>query len=191
MGQQETASQAEEVKQQAQEKAGDIAGRVQSTVRTQVDERTTQAGEQLSTVSEDLRKVGEQLGEDAGPAGSIAQQAADRTERLSSYLNDADADRLIADIEDFSRRQPWLVLAGAAVLGFGAARFLKASSADRYHGSSSSSESTASTQTLPASGQSSAPPAPLGVTHDELAGGPLTPEPRAAEGTSVPVEARR
>jgi hypothetical protein len=39
---------------------------------------------------------------------------------------------MLDEVEDFARRQPWVVALGAAGVGFAAARFLKASSGDRY-----------------------------------------------------------
>jgi hypothetical protein len=47
-------------------------------------------------------------------------------------LREKDSDALLADVEDFARRQPWAVGAGALVLGFVGSRFLKASSGRRY-----------------------------------------------------------
>jgi len=62
----------------------------------------------------------------------LAEQAADRAERVSRYLTDSDADRILGDVEDFGRRQPWAVIAGGLALGLVASRFLKASSSRRY-----------------------------------------------------------
>ncbi len=130
---------AEEVKGQAQEKAQDLSRQARGRAVEQVDQRSTQAGEQVSTVAGDVRSVGEELrrqGKD-GPA-KIADQAADRADRLGSYLQDSDADRILGDLEDFGRRQPWAVVAGGLALGFVASRFLKASSRQRYETSASS-----------------------------------------------------
>ena len=130
---------AEEVKGQAQEKAQDLSRQARGRAVEQVDQRSTQAGEQVSTVAGDVRSVGEELrrqGKD-GPA-KIADQAADRADRLGSYLQDSDADRILGDLEDFGRRQPWAVVAGGLALGFVASRFLKASSRQRYETSTSS-----------------------------------------------------
>ena len=107
------------------------AGR--SRLREQVDQRSTQAGERISSTSSDLRSVGQELrkqGKDT-PA-RLADPAADRVERVGSYLGQSDADRILRDVEDFGRRQPLAVLAGGMVLGIAAARFLKASSSRRY-----------------------------------------------------------
>ena len=62
----------------------------------------------------------------------MAEQVADRAESFGSYLRDADGERLLRDVEDVARRQPWLVAAGGLALGFAASRFLKASSSRRY-----------------------------------------------------------
>ena len=122
-----------EVAGQAQEKAQEAAGQAKGRAREEIDRRSTEAGQQVKTTADDIRSVGEQLrsqGKD-GPA-RIADQAAERAQRVGGYLEDADADRILRDVEDLARRQPWAVVAGGVVLGFAAARFLKASSSDRY-----------------------------------------------------------
>ncbi|MFL5827498.1 MAG: hypothetical protein ACJ76V_13315 [Thermoleophilaceae bacterium] len=126
----ETAQQAAE---QAQEKAQEVAGQARGRLHEQVDQRSTQAGRQVGQAAQDARSIGEQLrsqGKD-GPA-RLADQAADRAERVGSYLESSDGDKLLRDIEDFGRRQPLAVVAGGLALGFAASRFLKASSEDRY-----------------------------------------------------------
>jgi cell division septum initiation protein DivIVA len=124
---------AHEVAGEAQEKAQEMAGKAQEGVRQQLDDRTTKAGEQVSSTAQDLRSVGEELrkqGKDT-PA-KLADRAAEQTEKVGTYLKEADADRMLHDVEDFGRQRPWAVLAGGMVLGVAAARFLKASSRSRY-----------------------------------------------------------
>jgi len=124
---------AREVAGQAQEKAQDFAGQARERVQTQVDQRSTEAGQTVSQKAEDLKAVANELrnrGED-GPARA-AEQAADRVQRFGSYLQEADGQRILGDVEDFGRRQPWIALAGGVALGIAAARFLKASSSERY-----------------------------------------------------------
>jgi hypothetical protein len=124
---------AQQIAGQAQEKAGEAAQQAQSRLREQVDQRSTQAGERVGSTASDMRAVAEQLrrqGKDQ-PA-RLAEQAADRAERLGSYLTESDADRILRDVEDLARRQPWAVVAGGLFLGFAASRLLKASSTDRY-----------------------------------------------------------
>jgi hypothetical protein len=118
---------------QAKEQAQQAAGQARSTLRDQVDQRSTQAGEKVGTLATDVRSVGEQLREQGkDQPAKLADQAAERAERLGSYLKDNDADRILGDVEDFGRRQPWVVVAGGVALGLLASRFLKASSSRRY-----------------------------------------------------------
>jgi len=119
--------------QLAQDKAQGALGQARSRLRDQIDQRSTQAGEQVQSTVQDVRSMAEQLrsqGKDT-PA-RVAEQVADRAESFGSYLRDADGERLLRDVEDVARRQPWLVAAGGLALGFAASRFLKASSSRRY-----------------------------------------------------------
>ncbi len=114
-----------EVRQKSQE----IRGQAGSRVREQIDTRSTQAGEQVQSLAEAVRGSGEQLRNQGNERQArIAEQAAERTERLGGYLRESDADRILGDLEGFARRQPWLIAVLGAGVGFLAARFLKASS---------------------------------------------------------------
>jgi len=129
----EAQDKAQEVAGQAQEKAREAAGKAQEGVRQQIDQRSTEAGERVTGTAQDLRSVGEELrkqGKD-GPA-KLADRAAEQTERVGSYLKDNGPDRMLEDVEDFGRQRPWAVLAGGVAVGVLAARFLKASSRNRY-----------------------------------------------------------
>jgi hypothetical protein len=119
--------------EQAKEKAQQAAGQAKGTLRDQVDQRSTQAGEKVGGLASDMRSVGQQLREQGkDQPARLADQAADRAERLGGYLRDNDADTILGDVEDFGRRQPWVVIAGGVALGLVASRFLKASSSRRY-----------------------------------------------------------
>lgn len=124
--------QLDDAKAQAQEKAQEAKAKASDQVRTQVDQRSTQAGEQLGKQVSDIKAVGDQLREQGkdGPA-KVADQVAERGERLSAYLTDSDSDRILRDLEDLGRKQPLAVVAGGIALGFAASRFLKASSRQR------------------------------------------------------------
>ena len=135
---QQAQAKAGEVKDQAQEKARDVASQARGRAVDQIDQRSTQAGTQVTTAASDIRSVGEELRRQGkeSPA-KIADQAAERAEQLGNYLQESDAERILQDVEDFGRRQPWAVVAGGLALGFMASRFLKASSRQRYEQSSS------------------------------------------------------
>jgi gas vesicle protein len=141
-GAEQAKEKAGEVAGQAQEKAQEAAGQAKGRAREEIDRRSTEAGQQVKTTADDIRSVGDQLREQGkdGPA-KIADQAAERAQKLGGYLEDSDADRILRDVEDLARRQPWAVVAGGVVLGFAAARFLKASSSQRYQQSYGSGSS--------------------------------------------------
>ncbi len=124
---------AREVGSQVGEMTQDAREQARGRARDEVDRRSTQAGEQVSSTAEALRRTGSQLRDEGKDMPArVADQAAERAERLGGYLQEADADRILRDIEDFGRRRPWVLAAAGATLGFLASRFLKASSSRRY-----------------------------------------------------------
>jgi uncharacterized protein (DUF3084 family) len=124
---------AQRVAGQAQEKAQEAASQAQEKVREQIGQRSTEAGEKVGTMSEDMRAVGQELRRQGKEApANLADKAAERADRVGTYLQDSDADKLLSDIEDFGRRRPLVVLVGGLALGIAGARFLKASSRRRY-----------------------------------------------------------
>jgi hypothetical protein len=123
--------------QLTQDKTRGALGQARGRLRDQVDQRSTQAGDQVQSAAQDVRKVAEQLrGQGKETPARVAEQVADRAESFGSYLRDADGERLLGDVEAFARRQPWLVAVGGLALGFAASRFLKASSSRRYQAGS-------------------------------------------------------
>jgi hypothetical protein len=119
--------------EQAREKAQRATGEARSRVRDQVDQRSTQAGERIAGGAEDARSVGEHLrSQGKERPAMLADQAAERAERVADYLKRSDGDAILRDVEGFGRERAWAVMAGGLVLGFAASRFLKASSSRRY-----------------------------------------------------------
>jgi hypothetical protein len=119
--------------QQIQEKASEAKVRTRERLRKQIDTRSTEAGEQMTSAASALRQTAQQLrGDRQEPQARMVEELAARTERFGRYLTETDGDRLLRDVERIARRRPWLVAGGGAVLGFLAARFTKASSSRRY-----------------------------------------------------------
>jgi hypothetical protein len=116
------------------ETAQNAVNQGKSFLGKQVDERSTVIGQQIGSLAQDLRNVGDHLRENgtvSGAAGYV-DQGAELVEKVAQYLQDADSDRLIGDLEDYARRQPLAIAGAALVLGFAASRFLKTSSVRRY-----------------------------------------------------------
>ena len=128
----------EQAKDKAKEQAQQAAGQAKGAARTQIDQRSTEAGQKVGGFASDVRTISEQLREQGkDQPAKLADQAAERAERVGKYLESSDADRILHDVEDFGRRQPWAVIGGGVVLGLIASRFLKASSTRRYEQRSS------------------------------------------------------
>jgi len=115
-----------------------------SFVSKQIDQRTTAVGEQIGSIADDLRRVGDQLRENgtASLATDYVDQGAEIIDRVGRYLQEADADQLIHDLEAFARRRPLMFASAAAVAGFAVSRFLKTSSARRFSASSAAATSS-------------------------------------------------
>jgi hypothetical protein len=169
---------ATEVAGQAQEKAQQAAGQAREQVRTQIDQRSTDAGEKVRTQGSDLRAVGDQLREQGkdGPA-KLADQAADHVERAGRWLSESDADKILHDVEDVARRNPWAIATGGVALGFAASRFLKASSSERYQ--ARGAETAPPTRALP---RPSEPDEPRFVSNAGAAADPSVPPPQRPGG---------
>jgi ElaB/YqjD/DUF883 family membrane-anchored ribosome-binding protein len=121
--------------EQIEVKAGELKGDAAFQVREQIEQRSTQAGEQVQAVGQALRSGVEQLRtEGKGASADVVDKLAKKADDLGDYLQSATPDRILGDIEDFARRRPWLMAGAAAVAGFMTSRFVKASSDRRYEG---------------------------------------------------------
>jgi hypothetical protein len=119
-------------------------------VRDEVDRRSTEAGDQAGSVADAIRQASQQLREQGkDQAAKPMEQAADRVESAGRWLRDSDGDRILHDVEDFGRRNPLAVAAGGLAIGFALSRLLKASSTDRYRGSTSAGNGSPGRAGLP------------------------------------------
>jgi len=141
-GSESTGEQLRDKGQEAAATAKDAAGRAgeqtKTFMRDQFEQRMSQGADQVSSTAEDLRSIGQELRnkDKEGPA-KLAEQLADRIERVADYMKSADADRILRDSEEFGRQRPWAVMVGGLALGFALSRFLKVSSSSRYGSGSS------------------------------------------------------
>ena len=117
----------------AQEKASELREHGSARLRDQFDQRSRDAGLQVRSLAEALRRSGNELSNDGNTqAAQLTGQAADRIERLGTYLEQKSGDELMRDVESFARRRPWMLAGLGMLAGVAAARFMKASSEQRY-----------------------------------------------------------
>jgi hypothetical protein len=109
----QTQAKASELTGQAQESAQKAADQAKGKLREQIDQRSQRAAAQVNQQATDLRAVSDSLREQGkhGPANA-AGKLAEYAEQVGGYLREKDAEALLADAEEFGRRQPWAVAAG-------------------------------------------------------------------------------
>ena len=118
----------EQTKQKAQDLAGQAQQKATQRVESGLAKGKSQAAETLNTVAQSLVISGQQLRErNQQGVSRFVDQAADRVQRVSNYLQKTDLSEIVDSAEQFARRRPALFLGGAFALGLLGARFLKSS----------------------------------------------------------------
>ena len=153
----EVKDQGEEIISAAQEqitaKAHELGGEANLQIREQLDQRSTQAGEQLQAIGKTFQSGANQLrSEGKDVPARVVEEVARRADDVGGYLQSAEADRILGDIEAFARRRPWLTAGVGALAGFLASRFVKASGSRRYEGAHSNSGYSPSMRSLTSGG---------------------------------------
>ena len=124
--------------EQLSTKAHELGEDLSFQVREQLDRRSTHAGEQVQAMGHALQSGIEQLrSEGKDLPANVMTQVAERAEDLGTYLQSAQADRMLVDLERFARRRPWVTAGLGVFAGFVASRFVKASADRRYDASRS------------------------------------------------------
>jgi hypothetical protein len=130
---QQTGGQNQDLLQHAKRAGGEIVSQVQQQASTQIDRGKETATNELSQVVNAVKQLGQTLssGEANGPIARFAAQYSDKAanslERMTNYIREQDAQRLLNDVQNFGRRQPALLLGGAFLLGFAGARLIRSS----------------------------------------------------------------
>ena len=119
-----------EAGQDAVDSAGHLASRAADLGIRQADRGREMAASGLQNVADSIRRVSLDMEADQPQIATIADTAAEQADRVATYLRTTDARQVIGNVEDVARRQPFLFLGGAFLLGLAASRFLKAASVD-------------------------------------------------------------
>ena len=111
----------------AGEQAGQVASEASQQVRELVHqtrgELTEQAATQQKRVAGGLRSLGEELhsmaqnSEQKGPATDLVKQAAERSGKVASWLEDREPGNVVEEVTRFARQRPGAFLAIAAGAG--------------------------------------------------------------------------
>ena len=119
----------------AQDKVGELREQGSVQLRDQFDRRSAEAGAQVRSVAQALRRASNDVrSEGNANAARLTGKTSDRIERFGVYLEQKSAGELMGDLETFARRRPWMLAGIGMLVGVAAARFMKASSEQRYDG---------------------------------------------------------
>lgn len=122
-----------DLKTQARQTAHEVSGKAKGLLRKQIDQRLGAFGDQLKGAADQIRSAGDHLRtQGSDTAANFADGLAERTERVASYLQSTDPERLMDDVENFARRQPWVIAGAGVLLGLAASRTLKAARTKRF-----------------------------------------------------------
>ncbi|MCG2620840.1 hypothetical protein LVY72_02805 [Arthrobacter sp. I2-34] len=118
------AAEARNIAQETGTQAKNLADQFGTHLKDQAGAQQQKVAEGLRSISDELRNMA-QGSQDYGPAASLVDQAARRTENVANWLEARDPGSLLAEVEDFGRRRPGAFLAIAAGAGLLAGRLTR------------------------------------------------------------------
>lgn len=127
----DAAQAARDAASRAKEEASDLLGSFKEQARGLVHDQKSMAADQIHGIAQALRRASEELDEHQNSAmAQAARRAAESVDSVAECVRTERVSTLCRYAEDFSRRNPGLVLGGAAAAAFLFARFLRASAED-------------------------------------------------------------
>jgi gas vesicle protein len=127
---------AEELKDTVRESSTQLSSTARGWMQQEADQRTTAIASQARTIADAMRQTSSKLTDDGqSQAALVTDTVAERVEHLAGYLEQTDGERLMNDVQDLARRNPWAFAAAGLVAGFAASRFMKASRSNQLSSS--------------------------------------------------------
>lgn len=108
--------------------ARDMADTVSSEASNYASQAKSTAADEVKDISTALRSAAEELRQ-GSPQERTFSQIADGLAEASDAVRGKDLSEIVSDVNGFARRNPLMFLGSAALVGFAATRFAKASSA--------------------------------------------------------------
>jgi len=105
----------------------EVTGRARGFVGDGLKSGSTTLGNISTLIGDTVGQIEEKLGPQYA---GYARSASDTIQRYATTLENKDPEELVDDVRDLVRKSPGVALAGAAVIGFGLVRLLKAGMPD-------------------------------------------------------------
>ncbi len=122
----EAAHTADKVKAKVKTEAAGLADHARDLADGKFEEGKAEATSRIDRTAEQIRNAGQEFGDDSYQA-QAAEYLASNLSQAAEMIRGKDLGDLVGDVTLFARRNPALFLGGAALLGFAAARMMKAS----------------------------------------------------------------
>ena len=151
----DAAQSAERLAEDVRSTAEDLGGRARDEAWSQAERARSGVAREVSGIADALRKAAEDM-RSGSPQERTFGQIAESLADASDTIRDKDVGQLATEVSGFARRNPLAFLGGAALAGFAATRFAKASSS-KPRDTASSSGGYGSDTPATGSGQESLP----------------------------------
>lgn len=110
------------------ENARHLADEAREEGKARANQARDAAADNIDKLAEGARAAASELeDDDAGQLSEYVSEAAERMSELSGSLREKSVDELMGDLTRFARDQPAMFLSGSVAIGFGLARFARAS----------------------------------------------------------------
>lgn len=120
--------------------AREAVGKATAEMSDVADSAKSTLADEADSVASALRKAADDL-RSGSPQERTFSQMADGLADMSDAVRNKDLGEIVGSLGDFARKNPLVFLGGAALLGFAATRFAKASGSDSAGGQASSATS--------------------------------------------------
>ena len=107
------------------ESAREFADQAKDKVESAVSERKSLSADYIRSIAQATAQAAAAFDSELPQAARYIRQASDQMQGMADTVRERDVRELVADVQDFARRQPTLFFGGAVLLGFAALRFLK------------------------------------------------------------------
>ncbi len=111
---------------QAKDAAQSVASDAAQAAKTHADAARSSAADEASGIASALRTAADEM-RSGSPQERTLGQIAEGFADASEAIRDKDMGTMVRDVTDFARHNPLVFLGGAALLGFAATRFARAS----------------------------------------------------------------
>lgn len=117
---------AADIAEQTKSRAGDMVQDATRAAATQADAAKSSVADEVSGVASALRTAAEEM-RSGSPQERTFGQIAEGLADASDAMREKDLSTMVQDVSAFARKNPLVFLGGAALIGFAATRFAKAS----------------------------------------------------------------